>query len=143
MLLHATCVDIAGAGVLLRGQSGSGKSDLALRLIDDGAVLIADDQVELRVEEGAIVAVSPASIAGLLEVRGLGIVRLRSGGSAKVMLIADLVAPDVIDRMPEPGCCTLLGVDVRRVSLAPFWASAPAFVRAALVTASNPDLLVQ
>lgn len=143
MLLYATCVDIAGAGVLLRGQSGSGKSDLALRLIDNGAELIADDQVELRVEDGAVVAVAPAAIAGLLEVRGLGILRLPSAASAKVALVVDLVAPEAVERMPEPGCCRLLGVQIRRVAVAPFSASAPAFVRAALAAAANPALLVQ
>ena len=60
MLVHATCVALDGAGVLLRGPSGSGKSDLALRLIDGGARLVADDQVALSAEAGRLVARAPA-----------------------------------------------------------------------------------
>ena len=143
MLLHATCVDIAGSGVLLRGASGTGKSDLALRLIDDGAVLIADDQVELTVEQGVVTARSPATITGLLEVRGLGILRMHAAEFARVALVVDLVPPEKIERMPEPSCCELLGADIPCVSLAPFAGSAPAFVRVALAAAANPTLRVQ
>ena len=114
-----------------------------MRLIDEGADLIADDQVELRLEDGAVIASAPAVIAGLLEVRGLGLLRLPSIASTKLFLVADLVAPDEIDRMPEPDCCRLFELEIRRVSLAPFSASAPAFVRAALAAAENPALLIQ
>ncbi|MHA1114324.1 MAG: HPr kinase/phosphorylase, partial [Alphaproteobacteria bacterium] len=73
-LVHATCVSLWGAGILLRGPSGSGKSDLALRLIDGGAVLVADDQVSLELRDGGLFASPPAATAGKLEVRGVGIV---------------------------------------------------------------------
>ena len=72
MMVHATCVAIGDRAVLLCGPSGSGKSDLALRLIDGGAQLVADDQVVLRAEGGRIVARAPEALAGRMEVRGIG-----------------------------------------------------------------------
>ena len=73
--VHATCIDVDGVGVLLRGPPGSGKSDLALRLISDGARLVADDRAELTVDSGQITVSPPSEIAGLIEVRGLGVLR--------------------------------------------------------------------
>ena len=85
-LLHATCIAVDGAtgplGVLLRGSSGAGKSDLAFRMIDQGARLVADDQCRLQRRNGAagayLVARAPATIDGLLEVRGLGVVEVQT-----------------------------------------------------------------
>ena len=74
--IHASCVAIGGKGVLILGDSGAGKSDLALRLIDDGAKLVADDRTELYAARGTLCARAPKSIAGLIEVRGLGIIAL-------------------------------------------------------------------
>lgn len=71
--VHATTIAIDGAGVLLRGPSASGKSDLALRLIDDGARLVADDRTVLALRDGIVEASAPPSIRGKIEVRGLGI----------------------------------------------------------------------
>lgn len=74
--IHATSVDIKGAGILIVGPSGSGKSDLALRLIENkGAVLVADDRTDLQTENGALIASPSKNIEGLLEVRGVGIVK--------------------------------------------------------------------
>ena len=87
LLAHATTVLVDGTGVLLRGPSGSGKSDLALRLIDGGARLVADDQTALAVENGVLVAHPPRSIAGRLEVRGLGIVTVPWAPSAPIGLV--------------------------------------------------------
>ncbi len=78
VLVHASCVALRAAGVLLLGDSGSGKSDLALRLIHEGWTLVADDRTVLTLKEGRLVATPPTSIRGLLEVRGLGIVALKS-----------------------------------------------------------------
>ncbi len=94
LLVHATAIAIDGRAVLLRGASGSGKSDLALRLIDAGARLVADDQSELWRRGEAIIVRAPATIAGLLEVRGIGIVRLDALPEAPLALIADLVEPE-------------------------------------------------
>jgi serine kinase of HPr protein (carbohydrate metabolism regulator) len=137
LLAHATTVAIGGRGVLLRGPSGSGKSDLALRLIDAGARLVADDQSELWRDGEAVLARAPATIAGLIEVRGLGIVRLDSLPVARLALVVDLVAPDAIERLPEQRSEAILGVSIPLVALAPFEASAPAKLRLALAAAAG------
>ncbi|MEI9989291.1 MAG: HPr kinase/phosphatase C-terminal domain-containing protein [Rhizomicrobium sp.] len=98
--IHATCVCFGRRGVLLLGKSGSGKSDLALRLIGRDAKLVADDRCDLSIENGLLVARPPATIAGLLEVRGIGIVELPHAPSAPVVLAVDLSGQMV--RMPEP-----------------------------------------
>jgi len=76
ILVHGTCVAIKARGVLLLGNSGVGKSDLALRLIHEGARLVADDRVVLTMKRGKLTASAPTTIAGLIEVRGLGIIKL-------------------------------------------------------------------
>jgi len=139
LLVHATSVAIGGRAVLLRGRSGSGKSDLALRLIDAGAELIADDQSELRRDGDAIVVCAPSAIAGLIEVRGLGLVRLNPRAAALLALIADLVAPERIERLPELGRETVLGIAVPVVALAPFEASAAAKLRLAVAALGEDE----
>jgi HPr kinase/phosphorylase len=132
ILVHGTTVALEGKGVLLRGPSGSGKSDLALRLIDGGARLIADDQTELTHAPDGVVARSPASIAGRMEVRGLGILRVPTAPSAPLRLVIDLVEPDRVERLPEPQFCDYLQCSLPLLALAPFEASAPAKIRLAL-----------
>jgi HPr kinase/phosphorylase len=134
--VHATCVAIGRAAVLLRGPSAAGKSDLALRLIDAGARLVADDQVELRRAPRGLVASAPKAIAGLLEARGVGLMRVPALAGAPVVLAVDLVAPGRVARLPTPKYLRLLGVSVPRLALAPFEASAPAKVRLAARAAS-------
>jgi len=136
--VHGTSVALGGAGVLLRGPSGCGKSDLALRLIDRGALLVADDQTELRLDGDDICMRAPAVIAGQLEVRGLGIVRAPSVSAAPLRLVVDLVAPAEVERMPEPRACALLGRDVPLIALAPFEASAVAKLQLALRAVAAP-----
>jgi len=135
--MHATCIAVGGAAVLLRGPSGAGKSDLALRLVEGGATLVADDQVELSAERGRLMARAPAPLAGKLEVRGLGIVSVPTAAEAPVALIADLVAPDAVERLPEPAEETVLGLAIARIALAPFEISAPAKLRLALARAAG------
>lgn len=136
MLVHATCVAIDGWAVLLRGPPGAGKSDLALRLIDRGARLVADDQVALTAVGGRLVARPPAALAGRLEARGLGIVPVEHVAEAPVALVVDLVAPEAVDRLPEPASETLLGIGLPRIALAPFEASAAAKLRLVLAQAT-------
>ncbi len=131
-MAHATCVSLSGAGVLLRGPPGCGKSDLALRLIDGGAVLVADDQVSLEARGGKLFARPPDAIAGKLEVRGIGIVTMPFDTEAPVILAVDLVAPDAVERMPDISRCAYLGIEVPLLALTPFEASAPAKVRLAV-----------
>ena len=118
--------------VLLRGASGSGKSDLALRLIDAGARLVADDQSELRREGDAIIVRAPSAIAGLIEVRGIGVVRVDTLAEAPLALIADLAAPELIERLPPLATERLLDLELPCVAVAPFEASAAAKVSLAL-----------
>jgi RNase adaptor protein for sRNA GlmZ degradation len=122
--VHATAISIAGRGVLLRGPSGCGKSDLALRLIASGAELIADDQVLLTRAGDRIVATPPASIAGLIEVRGVGIRRMPYRADVPISLVVDLVAPDRVERLPEWAAEAYDGVPIPLLALAPFEASA-------------------
>jgi HPr kinase/phosphorylase len=136
-LVHATSVAIGGRAVLLRGPSGSGKSDLALRLIDAGARLVADDQTRIWRDGDVLLARAPESIAGLIEVRGVGIVRVESVPVARLVLIADLVAVQHVERLPEPSSETIFGLAIPRVALAPFEASAPIKLRLALAAATG------
>lgn len=128
-LVHGTAVAIGGRGVLIVGPSGSGKSDLALRLIDRGAKLIADDQVMLVARDGALQASAPATIYGRIEVRGLGIVEVEAA-PAPIMLIVDLQAEP--ERMPEPRQRMLEGTALPVIALSPFDASTPVKVELAL-----------
>jgi HPr kinase/phosphorylase len=130
--IHATCIDIDGMAVLLRGAPGSGKSDLALRLIDGGARLVADDRVDLEVRDGRVVASAPAEIAGLFEVRGLGVLATEHIAESPLGAIVDLVAAEAVERIPEEAAEDILGVSFPLYRLAPFEASAPAKVRLAV-----------
>jgi hypothetical protein len=97
--IHASCVTIGRHGVLILGDSGAGKSDLALRLIDDGAKLVADDRVELYCARGALCARAPKSIAGLIEVRGLGVIALPRRKTVTLALTVKLDA--TAKRLPD------------------------------------------
>ena len=135
MRVHASCVAFNGRGVLLRGPSGSGKSDLALRAIEAGARLVADDLVALDRRDGRVWASPLPQAGGRLEVRGVGIVRLPAlGDGAPLVLIVDL-APS--ERLPAPCLEPVLGLPVRRIRLAPFEISAAIKLRLAAHLASE------
>lgn len=145
--IHATCVAFGKAGVLIRGPSGAGKSSLALRLIDgEGfglgsrrrrARLVADDQVLLAAADGKLMAKAPPALAGLIELRGLGVRTVPHAGSVQVKLVVDLLAHERIVRLPEPSQTTasLLGISLPRVMVDPGLPQAVALVRAALPAA--------
>ena len=116
------------------GPSGSGKSDLALRLIDGGARLVADDYTEIKLRDGRLVASVPAATAGLLEVRGLGIVQVPNVAEAWLRLVVDLVPPDEVERLPEKAHMAYLGVELPLLALAPFESATPAKLRLAAHT---------
>jgi serine kinase of HPr protein (carbohydrate metabolism regulator) len=129
--VHATSVALRIAGqwraALLRGPSGSGKSDLALRLLQAGGRLVSDDQTHLEHRRRSLIAAPPPALAGMIEARGLGIVRLQRNhllARAPVGLLVDLVPADRIERLPEPQTETLLDITLPRLDLAPFEASA-------------------
>jgi serine kinase of HPr protein (carbohydrate metabolism regulator) len=154
-LLHATCLEIAGSGVLICGPPGAGKSDLALRLLDQpglgltgapaGAVLVADDQVVLTTLAGRLLARPPERLQGLLEIRGLGILKVPFRSQTTVGLMVVLASASTIDRMPEADDLVhdLLGVKLPLLRLDAQYASAPARVRAALESLSlnEPNMI--
>ena len=138
--VHATCIAFGDIAILLRGPAGSGKSDLALRLIEAGAVLVADDRVALTVQEERLFAAAPPLLAGVLEVRGLGLVSLPHVSGVQVVLAADLVAAETVQRLPEPAWDAYLGVRIRTVAVSPFEQTAVAKLRIAAYDAvAQPD----
>lgn len=130
--IHATTVSLDGRGVILRGPSGSGKSDLAARLINEGALLVADDQTVLFIEGSRLMAQPPAEIAGKMEVRGVGIVKMGPPSIGPVFLLIDLADPTDVPRIADFSTVDLIGQQVPRIKLAPFEMSATAKVRLAL-----------
>ena len=130
--IHATAVAIGDDGVLLTGPSGSGKSDLALRLIEDGARLIADDRCDLTVADGRLRAAPPDALAGMLEVRGVGIVVLPHEHAGAIAMVCALTDTHCVERLPEAERTDINGVDLPLYRVFPFEASAPAKVRMAL-----------
>jgi HPr kinase/phosphorylase len=134
-VVHGTCVALGQRGALLRGPSGCGKSDLALRFVFlarrgpaaiEAPALVADDQVELRRDGSRVLAAAPESIRGRVEARGVGIVNVEPLASCELVLVVDLVEPEAVERMPEPGgTVRLAGVDLPLLRLAPFESSAP------------------
>jgi HPr kinase/phosphorylase len=114
--IHATAVAVAGAGLLICGKSGSGKSDLALRLIDRGAILISDDQVDIRRNNQILSLSPPASLAGKLEVRSLGICERHHIAGIELKLVIDLKQHP--DRFPmDSQVMFLLGIKVPSCTL--------------------------
>jgi serine kinase of HPr protein (carbohydrate metabolism regulator) len=131
-LIHATCVAIDGSGIVIRGVSGAGKSDLALRLIDGGAVLVADDYCNVVADKGRLLIAPPANIAGQIEVRGYGIVKMPFRASIAAGLVVDLKTEADIERMPEDQTCIIEGVTLPCLTVDAFAASAPAKIRVVL-----------
>ena len=135
--IHATCVAFGGHGVLLLGPPGAGKSDLALRLIDGGATLVADDRVELTRRSDALLAAPPIALAGRLEIRGTGIVRMPYSAAVPVVLAVQLSVSAPPERLPREAWCGYLGVRIRSMPVAPFECSAVAKVRIAVYAAAG------
>lgn len=132
--LYGTALAVGDLGILIRGPSGSGKSDLALRalalragpLVPRQPMLIADDRVLVTRRNGILGLGCPVAIEGLIEVRGVGIVPVPFVAVAILALVVDLVAPDDVPRLPETGGeVEICGVQVRHIRLSPFEPSAP------------------
>lgn len=144
--IHATAVSLNGKAVVIRGVPGSGKSELALRLIDQPGlgvgniplkgVLIADDQTVLTARDGKLWASAPPSLLGLLEVRGIGLVEMPQIQNVEVALVVDLLVAGSFERLPAPVELTvhLEGVAVPRIPLDRAQPAAPAIIRMALTT---------
>ncbi len=129
-LVHGTCVMLKEQGILITGPSGSGKSDLALRLIDRGAQLVGDDYLEVSVQGTTLLASPPLRLAGKLEVRGIGICRFDYVAPAPLALHVRLGSPP--DRLPEPAHSLIFGVTLPILDLMAMDASAPLKVELAL-----------
>jgi HPr kinase/phosphorylase len=117
--LHASCVEKDGRGILLRGHSGAGKSSFALSLINRGFKLVADDQVRTVVENGCLVAQAASALKGLLEVRGVGIIKLDYSPSCHVQYLIDLVPGFRSDRMPPMVQTSINSILVRSFQMNP------------------------
>lgn len=151
-IIHATCVSIAGMGVLLLAPTGGGKSDLALRLIDQpgrgigkdqmATTLIADDRVVIWRDQNRLMAACPKTLSGQLEVRGLGIVQLEPGSAVELGLAVDLSSKADIERMPDlsKNTFSLWQLAVPKIVIAPFEASATAKLRAAVCALGQGSL---
>jgi len=127
--LIATRIGGVWRGVLIEGPAGAGKSDLALRALSEGFSLVADDRVSLWVSEGRLFGAAPETLFGLLEVRGLDVIRVAALPLAEVALVARCGTPE---RLPEARTADILGVAAPLIELDPRAASAPAKLRRAL-----------
>lgn len=143
LLVHGTSVAISGRAVLLRGSPGSGKSDLALRFVStfgnasdggDSAILISDDQVLLSREGAGLVARAPSSIAGKIEIRGVGITEIKHGDDALLVLVVDMASGGDVPRNPPdpPRQEEILGIALPVLKLDPFEASCVVKLKIAL-----------
>jgi serine kinase of HPr protein (carbohydrate metabolism regulator) len=129
--LHASTVATDGRAVVIMGPSGSGKSDLALRLLDRGFTMVSDDRTILRRDGDRLVASAPANIAGKLEIRGIGIVDLEMAGDMPVALLVELTSE--IQRLPDENPeRPVLGVRLPLITIDAMTASAPSKVALAL-----------
>lgn len=136
-MANGTAVAWHGKAVLIMGPPGAGKSDLALRLIDQGAKLIADDLVELTRAGARVVAAFPADappdLRGRIEARGLGIVAVpAAAGPVELALVIEATAPEDVERLPKDEISQWLDIDIPTLRLALHEASTPTKVRLAL-----------
>ena len=129
--LHASCVALDGRAVLIIGISGSGKSDLSLRLLDRGFTLVSDDQTIVRKAGDKLIATAPETIAGKLEIRGVGIVDMETVKDVPVALLVELTSD--IQRLPDDSRTRpVLGVSLPLISVDALTASAASKVALAL-----------
>jgi HPr kinase/phosphorylase len=146
-LVYGTCVALGRTAALLRGPSGSGKSDLALRFLFlarrgpaalEAPILVADDQVHLTRNGSRLAAGAPDTIRGKIEVRGIGIVEVKSTDDAELALVVDLDPAGDIERLPEAEATVrLLGLDIPLLRLSPWEPSAPIKLAIALARAKQ------
>lgn len=150
ILLHASCVALGGDGILILGSSGSGKSDLVLGLIDQPgygtgdvlirARLVADDQTVIERRGDALFAMSPKPLAGLLEIRGQGIVAVDHVREVMLTLVVRLMPAAEIERMPEAAATSIAGITLSEIRIDPSKATAVARIRAALTAPPCGDM---
>jgi hypothetical protein len=136
MILHAGLVARRALGhwrgVLIEGASGAGKSDLALKALERGWMLVADDRTLVWSEAGRLWGRAPDALAGLIEARGVGVVQAKQLQFAEIVLVVRCVEAAEIGRMPDPAAWSKLGVSLPLVALAAFEESATAKLDQAL-----------
>lgn len=145
--IHASCVALGDAGILIEGPPGSGKSDLVLRLLDEPGYglgnlelrgrLVSDDQTVIEKRGTALFAASPTPTAGLFEIRGQGIVKVNHLAEVKLVLAVKLLPAGEIERMPEPAFRHIAGIALREIRIDAAKASGPARIRAALTAVAH------
>lgn len=133
-LHHASCVEFEGKGVVIFGASGSGKSDLALRLIDAGGKLVSDDYVEITNESDILYAHPAPNIKGMIEVRGIGLMKVAYKKSSVLAVALMLVPKEDIERLPEAKTFSENGAEIPLYEFYSFSASAIAKIRLLLST---------
>jgi HPr kinase/phosphorylase len=133
--VHGTCVALGTMGLLITGPSGSGKSDLALRLIERGAKLVADDQVEIYEN---LIARAPPTIAGLIEVRGVGVLEILAQDEVRLCAVLAPVREEGLERVPARASTILAGAVLPLLRLPYLQASTPLKVRMWLEQCVNP-----
>ena len=136
---HATSVVFCGNGLLLTGISGSGKSDLALRIMDAGGSLISDDYTVLTVTEHQLIASPPETIKGMMEVRGVGLLKVPTIRSARIDVMVICQTKESIERLPPVIHTQIQGIQLRQLNLYPFESSAVAKLRAFLQNQSTHE----
>ncbi|GEM_PF-1252882 len=117
--IHASCVEKDGRGILLKGHSGAGKSSFALALINRGFTLVADDQVLASAKDDRLLAEPADALKGLLEVRGVGLLRMRYSPSCQIQVLIDLVPGFRSERLPSPKTQLLHGLPIRSFQINP------------------------
>lgn len=129
IIIHASCISINNKAILLTGESGSGKSDLALRLIDNGAMLVADDYTEISLQGNILAAAPPPKLEGLIEARGIGILTMQFVRDIEIKIAICLVPRKDVERLPEPQFFDCLEMKLPLLSLNAYDASTPAKIR--------------
>ncbi len=132
MNIHASCINFKKKGILLLGDSGAGKSEMCLRLIfEHGAVLVADDRVDIVIKQQKIYASAPQILEGLLEVRGIGIIKLKYCRRSKIDMVVKLTNQK-IERLPEKEFYVFEGIKIPQISINPQEVAAPIKILAGL-----------
>lgn len=140
-LIHASCVQFLSKGLLIVGPSASGKSDLSLRLMDEGAQLVSDDQVEIRAETTEtgrkIIACAPQKIRGLIELRGYGIVPVPYEQSTHLDLVIELKPFKELERLSYLHDYPLLGCSLPKMMVDAAWPSSVSRIKFVLTMLSE------